>query len=343
MAAEKDRSLLKWFSVLLLMLMMAIAGSLFLGHRWYENQLDLEMTDAVGEFITVRQGASIRQVAELLEEEGIIRSAFLFRLHMRIDHPEASVKAGEYLFERPATTRRAAAKLVEGDVYHHRITVPEGLDWQETAELLGRQGFGSKEEFAKLISDPGLISSLDPEADNLEGYLFPETYFVTRETTPAEIVSLMVSRFRTHWSEEWDRRAKDLGMSVRDIVTLASLIEKETALAEERPLVSSVFHNRLAEDMKLACDPTVIYAVKRVKPWDGIIHQSDLELDSPYNTYLYPGLPPGPIASPGLASIRAALYPAETMLLFFVSRNDGSHVFSDSYSQHAAAVKKYQR
>lgn len=343
MAANRGKSVFKWFCALMIVLFLAASAGLLIGYRWYDKQLDLEMPGADGTFFLVPEGASISQVADLLEREGIVGSAFLFRLHMRIRHPESSIKAGEYLFESPVTTRKTALKLVRGDVYYHRITIPEGLDWQETAALLGRQGFGSGEEFLEIISDPGLIRSLDPEADNLEGYLFPETYHVTRETTPEEIVSMMVSRFRAHWTDEWDQRAKALGMSVREIVTLASMIEKETALAEERPLVSSVFHNRLAENMKLACDPTVIYAVKRVKPWDGIIHQSDLQIDSPYNTYLYPGLPPGPIASPGLASIRAALYPAETMLRFFVSRNDGSHVFSDSYSEHAAAVRKYQR
>jgi len=273
----------------------------------------------------------------------IVGSAFLFRLHMRLEHRHESIKAGEYRFIHPVTVRRVAAQLVEGRVYYHRITVPEGLDWQETAETLSRQGFGESRQFLDLIADPGPILDLDPEARNLEGYLFPETYFVTRDATPEEIIGMMVERFRKNWSADLAGRAESLGLSVREAVTLASLIEKETALPGERPLVSSVFHNRLQRGQKLACDPTVIYAVKLVKPWDGVINQSDLKLDSPYNTYLYPGLPPGPIASPGLASIRAALFPEETDFLFFVSRNDGSHIFSSNYRDHAAAVNRYQR
>jgi len=344
MAAEKGDKGKLWLKAtglaagcLLVLLLSAIA--LFF---WYENKLDQE-SGPVEEFFIVAPGSSINEISRLLEAAGYIESSLLFRLHMKIDNRGHSIKAGEYRFDQPITIRKAARQLIEGRVHYHRLTVPEGLDWQETAAALGGKGFGTEEEYLELVSDPSLIADLDPEAENLEGYLFPETYSVTRGTSPREVVELMVSRFREVWSEEFQARAKAREMSVREIVTLASLIEKETALPEERPLVSSVFHNRLSLGMKLACDPTVIYAVKRVKPWDGIIHRSDLEFDSPYNTYLYPGLPPGPIANPGLASIKAALNPAESFYLYFVSRNDGSHVFSDSYAEHSRAVNKYQR
>ena len=344
MAAEKNGRNRFWLrsagvAAAFVFLVIIVAVSAFL---WFESQLDLASTSDPRIFI-VPQGASINEVAHLLEGEGIIASSLLFRLHMRLAHRDVSIKAGEYRFSPPVTIRRIARQLIEGRVLYHRLTVREGLDWRETAAALGGKGFGTVEEYLSLVSDPALIGKLDPGAENLEGYLFPETYSVARGTTPGEIVEMMVARFREIWNQEFQARAEVLGMSVREVVTLASLIEKETALPEERPLVSSVFHNRLRLGMKLACDPTVIYAVKRVKPWDGIIHRSDLELDSPYNTYLYPGLPPGPIANTGLESIRSALYPADTSHLFFVSRNDGSHVFSDSYADHAQAVNKYQR
>jgi UPF0755 protein len=187
------------------------------------------------------------------------------------------------------------------------------------------------------------IADLDPEAQNLEGYLFPDTYYLTRGMNEVEIVQSMIDGFRSVWSKEYDVRSRELAMTVREIITLASLIEKEAALPHERDLVSAVFHNRLRLNMKLACDPTVIYAVKLTKPYDGVINQSDLELDSPYNTYLYAGLPPGPIANPGEKAIQSALYPADSNYLFFVSRNDGSHVFSSNYRDHSRAVQQFQR
>ncbi len=325
------------------MLLILVSATLLSGYNWFNRQLDQVSSVSSDELFIVPAGASIQQVAELLEARGFIASALLFRMHMKFEYQDASIKAGEFRFMPPVTIRTTAAQLVEGRVYYHRVTVPEGLDWQETASVLGGQGFGNAEEYLALIGIPNLVRDLDPEAENLEGYLFPETYFVTRGTTPAEIIGLMVDRFRKNWTEEFNRQAVSMGMSIREVLTLASLIEKESSSREERRLVSSVFHNRLRKGMKLACDPTVIYAVKLVKPWDGVINRSDLQLDSPYNTYLNPGLPPGPIANPGLDSIRAALFPEQTEFLFFVSKNDGRHIFSEKYSDHAKAVRKYQR
>jgi peptidoglycan lytic transglycosylase G len=320
-----------------------LSAGLFAGYSWFNSKLDSVFEIAEEDFFIVPPGASIKKVAGQLEAENIVESAFLFRLHMRIDHRDVSIKAGEYRFFSPVSIRMVAEKLIDGDIYYHRITVPEGLEWQETAAVLSSQGFGQTGEYLDLIAVPDLIRDLDPEAENLEGYLFPETYFVTRGTTPEEIIGLMVGRFRKIWTKEFQDQAVSLDMSPRAVITLASLIEKETSLPGERILVSSVFHNRLEQNIKLACDPTVIYAVKLVKPWDGIIHLSDLRLDSPYNTYIYTGLPPGPIANPGLDSVRAALYPEQSDLLFFVSKNDGSHIFSTNYRDHADAVRMYQR
>jgi UPF0755 protein len=253
------------------------------------------------------------------------------------------LKAGEYQFAKPESLEEVITKIAAGRVYYHRVTIPEGLELAQIATIFVESGFGTQDRFLSLMNDTGPIAELDSSANNLEGYLFPETYFLTSGMSELEILELMLRNFRDFWSEANRQRSKDLDMTLREVLTLASLIEKETGLDHERPLVSAVFHNRLQRNMKLACDPTVIYAVKQVKPYDGVIHRSDLELDSPYNTYLYPGLPPGPIANPGRRSIEAALFPAESDYLYFVSRNDGSHIFSTNYRDHHRAVLQYQR
>ncbi len=293
--------------------------------------------------VTVPRGYGVNQIGRLLEDRGVISSSRIFSWYLRIAATDQSLKAGDYLFENPMSIRDVIAKLQRGEVYRFKITVPEGLDRLEIVSLLARRGLGDGRKLRSAVENPALIQDLDPLADTLEGYLLPETYWLTRVVDEDALVAAMVTEFRRIWTPERRLRAQQLGLGLRQVVTLASLIEKETALAEERRLVSSVFHNRLRRNMKLDCDPTVIYAVKQVKPFDGIIHRSDLQLDSPYNTYLYPGLPPGPIANPGLASIEAALAPEETSFLYFVSRNDGSHIFSTNYRDHQRAVVEYQR
>lgn len=291
----------------------------------------------------ISKGSTVKEIGVDLESRGIIQSADLFWFYTRIRGKTKSLKAGEYRFDHPVSLVEVVRKLDSGDVHHHRVTIPEGLDVVETSSVFVEAGFGSHSDFATAAEMVDLVNRLDSKAENLEGYLFPDTYFLTRGTSASEIVQRMVTRFLGFWTEDLDKRAKELGMSPRQVVTLASLIEKEAALVDERKLVSAVFHTRLAKGMRLACDPTVIYAVKQIKDYDGVINRSDLDLDSPYNTYLYPGLPAGPIASPGAQSISAALNPADTKYLYFVSKNDGSHVFSETYAQHSRAVQKYQR
>jgi UPF0755 protein len=253
------------------------------------------------------------------------------------------LKAGEYHFTHPISTLEVFEKLRKGEVYRVRVTVPEGLSRQEIVMLLSSNGFGPPDRLRQATAARDLIRSLDTAAEDLEGYLFPDTYFFARRATPKEIARTMVSGFTRVWTEGRQERARELGLSVREVVTLASLIEEETGASSERPLVSAVFHNRLRRNIPLACDPTVVYGVKRAKPYDGVINRSDLELDSPYNTYLRAGLPPGPICNPGSASIDAALYPASVDYLYFVSKNDGTHVFSSDYASHQSAVRRYQR
>ncbi len=293
--------------------------------------------------ISIPSGQTTSQIAHNLEAEGVIQSSSLFQWYVCLGYTSSSLKAGEYRFHNSANLPGVVNKIQQGLVHHYKVTIREGMTVREIAEQLEQEGFGTAELYEKAIQQTASIADLDSVAEDLEGYLFPETYLVTRSMTESEIVSAMVRTFRRLWTAERSRRAREIDLSMREVITLASLIEKETGLARERPLVSAVFQNRLRRNVRLACDPTVIYAVKRVKEYDGVINQSDLNLDSPYNTYLYPGLPPGPISNPGMESIDAALYPADVNYLYFVSTNDGSHFFSSNYRNHRQAVRQYQR
>lgn len=327
-------------SLAALLLVALLASALWIFHlvsQPYKGFPDREL------LVTIPKGTSVPGIGRTLHRAGVIRHPVLFNWYVRIRYPNSSLKAGEYMFDRPYSLQEVSVKLLSGEVYARRVTVPEGLNRSEIVELLVKSGMGSREGFEKATGDPQLIFHLDPLAENLEGYLFPNTFFFSSGTREKEIVKTLVSEFLKCWTPERQKMASELNMSVREVVTLASIVEKETALPVERPLVSAVFHNRLRRNMPLASDPTIIYGVKLIKEYDGVINQSDLKLDSPYNTYVYNGLPPGPIASPGLASIDAALQPADVNYLFFVSRNDGSHLFSEAYRDHARAVQKYQR
>ena len=330
--------------VLLLSLTVAlilISGSSF----WFiHTRLNQPFQAFSGEAqIFVARGESARDIAGVLEKAGVISSARLFRWYLRYLGDGYFLQTGEYRFQGPLTPIRVAEKLHQGEVHRYKITLPEGLSLVGVAERLESEGFGNRDQFLQLAGEPDLISDLDPEAEDLEGYLYPETYYFTFDVDEEEILRTLTSAFRTVWTPQRQRQAEKLGLSLRQTLSLASLIEKEASLPAERPLISAVFHNRLQRNMRLECDPTVIYAVQRVKEFDGIIHKSDLELDSPYNTYKYAGLPPGPIANPGRDSIDAALHPAPVKHLYFVARNDGSHFFSSNYRDHRRAVLAYQR
>ncbi len=294
--------------------------------------------------VVIQRGSTVPQIAGTLESYGIVRSSWLFEWYARFSNRPLILQAGEYRFEEPLNLPSVTETLQAGLVHHYRATIPEGLDMHEIAERFAGEGFGATDQFLEAMQRTALIGDWDPRAENsLEGYLFPDTYFLTRDISEEGIVQVMVANFRKAWTPERLKRAEELGFTTREVITLASLIEKETGLSNERSLISAVFHNRLRRNLKLECDPTVIYAVKLVKAFDGVINQSDLKLDSPYNTYLYPGLPAGPIANPGLASIDAALYPAEVDYLYFVLANEGRHIFSSNYRDHSQAVAQYQR
>lgn len=290
--------------------------------------------------LDIPPGRTLREIAERLKEEGLIRSPLLFRLTATYQGKGRRLQSGEYLLSPTMRPEEILDILYRGRVYLHRVTIPEGYNIRETADLLERKGLLKGDEFLALAADPGFASSLGLEAASLEGYLFPDTYLLSRRMDGAAIARKMVENFKRRFTPKHQERAKEVGLTVHEIVTLASIIEKEVKVPEERPLVSAVFHNRLKNGIPLQADPTVLYALP---PGTDNIRKDDLSVDSPYNTYLHKGLPPGPIASPGTDSIIAALYPAEEDYLYFVSRNDGSHHFSRTLSEHNRAVKLYQR
>jgi UPF0755 protein len=266
----------------------------------------------------------------------------LFRLAVWMRGSGRRLQAGEYRFDRPMTPAQVADKIARGDVYVRAITFREGLTNREMASLFEAGGFGTAEDFLAAAKKAELVTDVDPAARDLEGYLFPDTYTLQRRATAAQLVERMVSRFKKVLTHEIRERASGRGLSVRELVTLASLVEKETGKPEERAIVAGVYTNRLKLKMPLQCDPTVIYAMMLAGRYQGNIRREDLQMDSPYNTYRYPGLPPGPIAAPGAAALQAAAAPADVPYLYFVSRNDGSHVFATTLDEHNRNVATFQ-
>jgi UPF0755 protein len=293
-------------------------------------------------FVEIPSGTGAAEIRRRLVEAGVVSDELAFRAALMWTGQSRALKAGEYRFDRPMSVVDVVEKLARGDVYGHPITFPEGLTIREMAEIVESHGFGKADEFIKAARDGSLVNDLDPAAKDLEGYLFPETYTLPRGTPVVTLVSLMVERFRDTYTMLEAKRSGQVGLSTRQIVTLASLVEKETGKAEERPLVAAVYRNRLDKNMAMQADPTVVYALVKAGTYDGNIRKRDLSFDSPYNTYKYAGLPPGPIASPGRAALEAALAPAEVDYLYFVSKNDGSHAFAETLAKHNANVQEYQ-
>ena len=293
-------------------------------------------------FVEIPAGSSTTSMAHRLAEAGVVPNATAFEAAVWLRKAGRRLQAGEYRFDRPATPAEVVDRLARGDVYLRSITFREGLTIRQMAQLFEEKGFGPADTFATAASNPERIASLDPQARDLEGYLFPNTYALPRRATADTLVDRMVGAFEKTMSTELRERAAARGLSVRQLVTLASIVEKETGVAEERPLVAAVYSNRLKVGMGLQCDPTVIFALQRVGRFDGNLSRDDLAFDSPYNTYKYPGLPPGPIAAPGKGSLEAAARPAEADYLYFVSRNDGTHAFARTLDEHNRNVQKFQ-
>jgi UPF0755 protein len=288
---------------------------------------------------TVEAGQSVSAVAEGLERRGLIQSAFKFRLLARIEGHDRRLKAGEYGINGSMTPLEMLTLMEKGLVRLHRLTVPEGLTIPQIAALVEKSGLARATDIIARATDPAYVGLQGIPAVTLEGYLFPETYLFPKTVTADGIIAAMLQRFRSTFSPEWERRAMELGRTPHEVVTLASIIEKETSDPSERPLIASVFYNRLKRGMRLETDPTVIYGIK---DFDGNLTRKHLEAPGPYNTYLNKGLPPGPIANPGKQAIEAALFPAQTDYLFFVSKNNGSHQFSSNLVDHNRAVQHYQ-
>jgi UPF0755 protein len=292
-------------------------------------------------FVELEHGTSTREIARELEEKGIIRSRYAFLL-WRALHSGFPLQAGEYHFNQPLTPGEVFDRIRRGQTYYEELIVPEGSNIFDIAGLLKGLRSPPSGDFLKEAADPALIRDLDPAAPTLEGYLFPSTYRVTRKTTAAQLCQSMTSEFRRQWQSI---TAGQPSPDVHRIVTLASLVEKETAVPLERPLIAAVFTNRLRLNMPLQCDPTVVYAALRKNAYRGAIFRSDLASSDPYNTYSHAGLPPGPIANPGTESLKAAIQPDSADYLYFVAKpgSSGHHAFSSTLNQHEAAVHAYRQ
>lgn len=291
--------------------------------------------------VEVKRGQRTATILQHMQKEGVLRDHWVPLVYMQLLRRSDSIKAGVYQFEKPLSALEVLDKLVRGDVILRNITIREGLDRFAVAKIFAGEGFGTEEQWNEVTGEADLIRDIAPDAQSLEGYLFPDTYKFDPGTPVKTIVEAMVANFRKHWGGEL--ATITTGLDPHQTVTLASIVETEARLPQERPIVASVYINRVRRRMLLGADPTVIYAMKLAGRWNGNIRKGDLQMESPYNTYRTPGLPPGPIANPGLASLRAAAAPATTPYLYFVARNDGSHVFATNNADHNRNVEKYQR
>jgi UPF0755 protein len=311
---------------------------------WLRSHLRAPFKGFAGDevFVDLPPGTSVQGIAVRLTDAGVIPDTLTFRVAARLMGSERHLQAGEYRFTDPASPYDVVARLARGDTYAHAITFPEGLTIREMAVIFEKSGLGTADDFIRAAADSSALEAIDAGAPTLEGYLFPDTYAWSRHTTAGDAVAAMVARFTRAFDARVRAAAEADGLTPRQVVTLASIIEKETASADERPLISAVYRNRLRIGMPLQCDPTVIYALMRAGRWNGNLTHQDLQIDSPYNTYRYRGLPPGPVAAPGGASLVAAVEPASVPYLYFVSRNDGTHVFATTLAEHSRNVAKWQ-
>jgi len=334
---------MKKFFIILLVLLLAACAAVVGGLVLYQRAEEpFKGYTADEQFVDLAQGASTRAIGAQLVEAGVVRDTLTFRLALWRAGVSRQLKAGEYRFDRPISALGAVEKIARGEVYLRSITFPEGLTIDDMAALFEAHRFGTAASFRAAAADISLVADLDPQARDLEGYLFPETYALPRRTSASDLVRMMVRRFHQVFTPLRDE-ANQQERSVRQVVTLASIVEKETGKADERPLVAAVYLNRLRIGMGLQCDPSVIYALRRAGRYDGNLTRDDLSWESPYNTYVHAGLPPGPIAAPGRSSLEAAVHPARVDYLYFVSRNDGSHVFARSLEEHNRNVYRYQK
>lgn len=342
---------IKIISLALLLLCVAVGALFFWGYR---DLYAPREHDKAEQYIQIPRGLTPSQIISRLAAEGVIKHEWPLLVYLKWTGAGARLKAGEYRFPSPISPLEVLARLEEGEQRPDRFTVIEGWTRWDIAAAMERipdLKLESSDAALALMNDTSAIRDLDAEATNLEGYLYPDTYNFPADVTPASMIAAMVKRFRQQWKPEWTEKARALNMTPRQIVTIASLIETESKLKDERPVVASVIYNRLNKQMPLGIDSAIIYAAKLAGKWknDGKIYKSDLERDSPYNTRLHPGLPPGPIASPSLSSLEAALNPASTDYLYYVrepSRNDGAHNFYNNdadFERGVQALREWER
>jgi UPF0755 protein len=328
---------------LLALLLIAAVGA---GAGWIDSQISRPYRGRRSEkvFVEIPHGTSRWNIAGILRHDDVIRNRVAFEL-FSLWHLRAPLQAGEYYFDHPVTTREVFWQVAQGRIFFHTVTIPEGFTMFDIATEMGHEGVCGREDFLTAAQNSALITDLAPNAKNLEGFLFPSTYEFTHHATCEQVVNRMVQNFRAVWESlnASDANAFPQGLSAYQVVTLASLVERETPRREERPLVAGVFYNRLKHGGPLQCDPTVAYALELEGHPVKVVHAKDLQVDSAYNTYRNPGLPPGPIANPGEASLRAALTPAITDYMFFVANDAGGHFFSKTLAEHNRNVAKYRR
>ncbi|MBN1931397.1 MAG: endolytic transglycosylase MltG [Desulfobacterales bacterium] len=328
---------IKIILTIIALLSILIAGLILLDLRQYAGQS--ASPNHINKFVTIHRGESFKTLTAELHQAALIRYPYKFRIIARFKGYDKQIKAGEYQLSPTLSPLEILNILTLGKIYLHRLTVPEGYNLHQIATLIAQAGLETEENFLKAAENTAAVKAGGIDADTFEGYLFPNTYYFPKGIRADQIIAEMVRQFWKVFTPEWKKRAQNLNLSVHQIVTLASMIEKETGTASERPLIASVFHNRLKKRIRLASDPTVIYGLKN---FDGNITRKHLTTYSPYNTYLIHGLPPGPIANPGIKSLEAALYPEETNFLYFVSKRDNTHKFSKNIKDHYKAVRKYQ-
>lgn len=332
----------KLLATCLIMLLTIAVASATAAYVAYEKFVVAPVDSASQErrIFDTAQSTTVLQIARRLENEGYIHSAWSIRILARYQKKDTAIKAGEYELSPAMTPQQILDKMVRGEMVHHRTTIKEGMTLREIVAAFEDSGVVSREDFERALKNNALLDEFQIEARSFEGYLFPETYHFPRNTSARVVIKAMIDELNKKWKPEWEQQLTVLSMSKHNLLTLASIIEKESGNFDEQPIISSVFHNRLRYKMRLQADPTVIYGIS---DFNGNITKRDLETYSAYNTYVIDGLPPGPIANPGRTAIHAALYPAETSFLYFVGSGDGRHVFSKSLAEHNKAVNKYQR
>lgn len=327
-----------------LILLVLLAAAAFAGYVWYSIEKPYGTIPPDGIYVDIPHGASRRTAAHILEKAGVIRNSFAFELYAR-RHPKRTLEAGGYLFDHPLSGKEVFWKLANGQVYEQPFTVREGETIFDIARELEAAKYMSADDFLKAAEDPTEIKDLFPDARTLEGFLFPATYNLPKHAPAEELTGMMVRKFREALANILPNGSEgsDPPVSIGSVVTLASLVERETPKPDERPLVAGVFTNRLAKSIPLQCDPTVIYALQMDDEYNGTLTLRDLRINSPYNTYRNRGLPPGPIGNPGEVALRAALHPAATDYLYFVANTQGGHFFAATLAEHNNNVAKYHR